>query len=491
MGFEMLLVGSAASQQGAQNQKSQAKGPSALTEGAFQALMSIALSTFFGGGPANVTTSELPVQPDGSQGASAQVAGPVEASAGPVSHLSMCEGVTAGQDKAEAGGNVREQVSVNPEARTAQVPGTPVQGQVHALAARQGVVTTKPETSPAGSLEEALAQAGVDVQVGKMVASAESEVRPAVAPPVSQNAEQSAVGGWDRQAQKTASAGSQVATEAPMMAQAGGSPVAVPIAVPVESEQAHPIAKDSQPVAKATLKPEAQAVTESSSQGATVQLKPPGGEDASEEVFAGEDRSEGDPVPAEREKQARAGLKVEQAGKSESAPGIKEAQGIHTQTAATEKTAEAVPADRAQGVQDTQSRLSLRDVRAVSETLLQESLKKLPRSVELSLDPPELGNVTVLLSQRGQDVTVKFLAGSGDAQRMLQSVSSDLNRALSEKGLVLTGYSVDPGFQGQDSRGRGDAGKPASRRYRRAAEIGALSAAVQSRQPVGAFSWLA
>jgi len=119
-------------------------------------------------------------------------------------------------------------------------------------------------------------------------------------------------------------------------------------------------------------------------------------------------------------------------------------------------------------------RLSLRVARTISDTLLQESLKKLPRSVELRMDPPELGKVTVLLSQRGQDVTVKFLAGTGEGQRMLSGALSDLQRALTEKGLVLTGFSVDPESRDQANReSRRDAGRSGTRRYPRAAEVSA------------------
>jgi flagellar hook-length control protein FliK len=136
--------------------------------------------------------------------------------------------------------------------------------------------------------------------------------------------------------------------------------------------------------------------------------------------------------------------------------------------------------------------LSLRDARALSETLLQESLKKLPRSVEIRMDPPELGKVTVLLSQRGQDVTVKFLAGTGEGQRALASALNDLERALSEKGLVLTGFSVDPGNRDQANReGRGDAGKSGVRKYPRVAEIGATATGFTARAGEGLFDRLA
>ena len=135
---------------------------------------------------------------------------------------------------------------------------------------------------------------------------------------------------------------------------------------------------------------------------------------------------------------------------------------------------------------------SLRDVRAISQTLLEESLKRLPRSVELRLDPPQMGSVTALLSQRGQDVTVKFVAHNGEAQRMLRGATDDLARALGEKGLVLTGFSVDPGYRGDKGQEQREAAyRPAKGRYSRAARLAVVGAGQMVGQVAGSFNWLA
>ncbi|MGE5578693.1 MAG: flagellar hook-length control protein FliK [Bacillota bacterium] len=151
-----------------------------------------------------------------------------------------------------------------------------------------------------------------------------------------------------------------------------------------------------------------------------------------------------------------------------------------------DKMASAVQLD-APKAQDT-----IRRAREISETLLRESLKRLPRSVELRLDPPQLGSVTALLSQRGQDVTVKFVAHSNEAQQMLETATKDLARALSEKGLTLTGFSVDPGYSGEKGREHKQSpDKPSTSRYHRTVRPLRIAGTPTFRQPAGAFSWLA
>lgn len=195
------------------------------------------------------------------------------------------------------------------------------------------------------------------------------------------------------------------------------------------------------------------------------------------------ERDEGiEPLPAEKTrsqaKETEIAASPRKAGLEANASGMKAAAQLSSGARVTDKEA--------------QVRLSIRDARAISETLLQESLKKLPRSVELRLEPPEMGKVTVLLSQRGQDVTVKFLAGTGEAQRMLSGASEDLGRALSEKGLVLTGFAVDPDNPGEAGRqSRGDAGRPGTRRYSRVAEIRTIPALPPVTLPAGVFDKLA
>jgi len=135
---------------------------------------------------------------------------------------------------------------------------------------------------------------------------------------------------------------------------------------------------------------------------------------------------------------------------------------------------------------------AIRSARKMAETLLRESLKRLPRSVEMRLDPPQLGSVTALLSQRGQEVTVKFIAHSNEAQRALESATEDLARALSDRGLTLTGFTVDPGYSGEKGREhRHGTQRPSTSRFHRTVRPLAVAGTQAFRQPVGAFNWLA
>ncbi len=136
---------------------------------------------------------------------------------------------------------------------------------------------------------------------------------------------------------------------------------------------------------------------------------------------------------------------------------------------------------------------SLRQARAIAEELAQESLKRLPRNVELRLDPPAIGSVTALLSQRGQEVTVKFVAHTAEAQQALSDATGDLVRSLGEKGLVLTGFSVDAGYsdqRGQEER-RENAARPATLRYGRASRVSMAPRVMEVGLAAGSFNWLA
>ncbi len=145
-----------------------------------------------------------------------------------------------------------------------------------------------------------------------------------------------------------------------------------------------------------------------------------------------------------------------------------------------------------EGTSPEREPLSLDNVRTVAETLYRESIKKLPRSVEFRMDPPELGSVTAVLSQRGQDVTVKFVAHTAEAQRVLSEGTHDLARALSEKGMALTGFSVDQGNSGSPDHGRRETGDKSygggyGRSMRQVAEVSGTPKVAKA----GAFSWFA
>ncbi|HHX29590.1 MAG: flagellar hook-length control protein FliK [Bacillota bacterium] len=134
----------------------------------------------------------------------------------------------------------------------------------------------------------------------------------------------------------------------------------------------------------------------------------------------------------------------------------------HVETAFTGGTREEpVPA---------QGEVSLRDTRALAEHLRAEALKKLPRSVELRLDPPHLGSVTAILSARGQNIAVKFVSGSLEAGRALDASAQELAEALNDLGLTLAGFSVDHGDP-QGEAPRGERGRSAASGWRRERRI--------------------
>lgn len=93
---------------------------------------------------------------------------------------------------------------------------------------------------------------------------------------------------------------------------------------------------------------------------------------------------------------------------------------------------------------------TLKNPKAISDFLVKKASENLPKSVELKMNPPKLGKVTVLLSTRGDDVVVKFITQSIETQRALTEASSDLSRALSERGLTLSGFLVDHGGAGKE-----------------------------------------
>ena len=91
----------------------------------------------------------------------------------------------------------------------------------------------------------------------------------------------------------------------------------------------------------------------------------------------------------------------------------------------------------------------------VAEILAQKSSIELPTSVEFRLDPPSLGKMTVLLSAKGDEIVVKFITSSYDAQQALMKSHDELAQTLAERGLTLGGFFADLGMangQGQHSR---------------------------------------
>jgi len=78
------------------------------------------------------------------------------------------------------------------------------------------------------------------------------------------------------------------------------------------------------------------------------------------------------------------------------------------------------------------------------------------RTVELRLDPPELGRITVRISMVGDEARVAFTAAQGGAREALEAALPKLREMFEQAGLSLGDAQVGTG-SGQDSRGRGRA----------------------------------
>ena len=74
--------------------------------------------------------------------------------------------------------------------------------------------------------------------------------------------------------------------------------------------------------------------------------------------------------------------------------------------------------------------------------------------MELRLDPPELGRVTVRISMVGDEARVAFTAAQGTAREALEAALPKLREMFEQAGLSLGDAQVGSG-PGQDSRGRG------------------------------------
>lgn len=86
------------------------------------------------------------------------------------------------------------------------------------------------------------------------------------------------------------------------------------------------------------------------------------------------------------------------------------------------------------------------ELRTLSSYIAREAKERLPRSVRIRLDPPELGELTVKLTARGNQVAVKFIAASEQAKTLLNDSLVDLCRSLAEKGFLLEGFSAEQQF---------------------------------------------
>ncbi len=100
--------------------------------------------------------------------------------------------------------------------------------------------------------------------------------------------------------------------------------------------------------------------------------------------------------------------------------------------------------------------VSLENPETIAEILAERSNSNLPKSIEFTLDPPGLGKITVLLSSKGEQVLVKFIASFHNTHQVLVNSQDDLGQALSERGLSLTGFFVDHGMAEQSNHSHRD-----------------------------------
>ncbi|MGI6620444.1 MAG: flagellar hook-length control protein FliK [Bacillota bacterium] len=111
---------------------------------------------------------------------------------------------------------------------------------------------------------------------------------------------------------------------------------------------------------------------------------------------------------------------------------------------------------------------SVQDAGEVADTLAEAAKDGLPKTVEFRLDPPGLGRITVVVSAKGEEVCVKFIASSYGSHNVLAGSRDALAHALSQRGLVLAGFFVDHGMAGQghgaryESQPTGRPAKPAA-----------------------------
>lgn len=457
------------------------------TKGSFMSLMSMALAAFFGGGVENLAASQA-VEVSGDSA---------------VSSLAV-------ETQAPAGGNTASaETRLSPETIWALIEGgsTPASGQV------AGPVDAAYAAETGGQIEGAAERRYVDSGASAVKSDVRSSVYRALAEQAGDvpgegiltsvaatNEEAVAPAYGDLLAAGPAHTGAAL-TRIALQGKPGVQ------AEPVATENVLPLSDEVDAADRSTLpatqqadspEPDVQVVRSAGSPQHVESLQPTGSSRTEAPSLTAGESSEKDGAVREIavETAFRAGETetfedVEPATVEESGTLVLPVEDVAGRAveAAAEPEATASPADG----ETPQASDSIRSARKMAETLLRESLKRLPRSVEVRLDPPQLGSVTALLSQRGQEVTVKFIAHSNEAQRALQTATEDLARALSEKGLTLTGFVVDPGYSGEKGREhRQGLQRPSTSRYHRAVRPLAIAGAqVSIRQPAGAFSWLA
>ncbi len=111
------------------------------------------------------------------------------------------------------------------------------------------------------------------------------------------------------------------------------------------------------------------------------------------------------------------------------------------------------------GVRNEPVKAVVKNAEELANTLAQNRYANPSKTVEIQLDPPSLGKVTVLLTSRGEEIAVKFITSSHETQQALVNSQDGLARAFSERGLSLAGFFVDYGMAGQRNHAYSDFGR--------------------------------
>ncbi len=103
-------------------------------------------------------------------------------------------------------------------------------------------------------------------------------------------------------------------------------------------------------------------------------------------------------------------------------------------------------------VRESKPQISMENALRVAEIISEDLYLDSPKSLEFKLDPPGLGKITVVVSSKGEEVWVKFLATSHSSHQVLVNSELTLAQTLSEKGLILSGLFVDHDMAGQSGQ---------------------------------------
>ena len=106
-----------------------------------------------------------------------------------------------------------------------------------------------------------------------------------------------------------------------------------------------------------------------------------------------------------------------------------------------------IETSRDQTMAEKAGRISLDNPDMLARFLWSKAHDGLPKSVQISLDPPDLGNLRVFLTARGQDVSVKFVTSNYASYQVLQGAANHLAKSFSSHGLLLAGFVVDHGMR--------------------------------------------